>query len=509
MINMNVRFTLSATALSALLVLAGCSNSENGNTTPISDVVLKNQSATPALAKMMPGETGEVFSLIGSDDKLAQSPNFIFGGSADGSGLQKNSDGTFTMLVNHEDNFSVSRITFDKTFAPVKGEYVLNSDGGTWRLCSATLATPAVHGFGPLYLSSGESGEESQTHGIVPNVDAASAGTSKALAGLGRWSAENAVPLPKTAYAGKTAIIIGDDDSGANGGQVALYLSNTVGDLDNGSLYMLKRNDDNQREMDMKVGTKFPVSFVKIDNHKALKGSEINALVNTLKAIKFGRVEDVDYRKGTDAAAGREVYFNVTGQNNTGTNADYSRSKYGRVYRLVMDATDPLKGNLELILDGDDRTGPAKAFQNVDNVCVTENYVYVQEDPNSGYNDQTHDAYIYQYSIAANTIKPIIVLDPRRAEADADKYNVAAAISGYPTPIAGKAGYGAWEYGAMIDVSETIGIPNTFMISLQPHTWIGTKYLGPDGGKLRATLSTTDLSNQQASQIILVKGLPK
>jgi hypothetical protein len=43
-----------------------------------------------------------------------------------------------------------------------KGEYLLNSNGGTWRLCGATMATVAENGFGPLYLTCGESGEESR-----------------------------------------------------------------------------------------------------------------------------------------------------------------------------------------------------------------------------------------------------------------------------------------------------------------------------------------------------------
>jgi hypothetical protein len=47
--------------------------------------------------------------------------------------------------------------------------------------------------------------------------------------------------------------ISGDDDSGTYGGQVFMYVSNTVGDLTNGSLYMMKRTDDNQREEDMVV----------------------------------------------------------------------------------------------------------------------------------------------------------------------------------------------------------------------------------------------------------------
>ncbi|MBC8153189.1 MAG: hypothetical protein H7Z72_09785, partial [Bacteroidetes bacterium] len=194
---------------------------------------------------------------------------------------------------------------------------------------------------------------------------------------------------------------------------------------------------------------------------------------------------------------GREVYFMVTGQNTVDANADYSRSKYGRAYRLNLDATDPLKGTLELVLDGDDRNGPAKQFQNVDNVCATENYLYVQEDPNS-YGDETHDSYIYQLNLRTNEFKPVIAVDPRRTAADAAKYNVG-----------GPSRFGAWEFGALVDVSDVIGVPNTFTLAIQPHTWIDLKYLGVDGGKRRGTASTVDLSNQQASQIVVIKGLPR
>jgi hypothetical protein len=56
---------------------------------------------------------------------------------------------------------------------------------------------------------------------------------------------------------------------------------------------------------------------VKIENHTTMTGAAINASVNTLKGIKFGRVEDLDYKR-SDAGA-REIYFNVTGQNTTET----------------------------------------------------------------------------------------------------------------------------------------------------------------------------------------------
>jgi len=453
-------------------------------------VLLKNQSVTPVLLTKKSGfEKLELFSLISSDDVLAESPNYVFGGSADGSGLLKNADGTFTFLVNQEDNFSVSRITLDKTFKPVKGEYLLNSKGGTWRLCGATLATPAEHGFGPTYLTCGESGEESRTHALDPYGDAGAAGVSKELSSFGRLSAENALPLRKTAYTGKTVVVIGDDDSGTYGGQIFMYVANVVGDLTNGSLYMMKRTDGNQREKDMVSGKDYPVSFVKIENHTTLTGAQINAAVNTLSAIKFGRVEDLDYGKGSDAS-NREIYFNVTGQNTTGTNADASRTKYGRVYKLNLDAKNPLSGTLQVLLDGDDRTGIAGQFQNPDNICVTKNYVYVEEDAN-GYGDETHDAYIYQYSIAKKELKVVVELDHRRTAADAAKYNVG-----------GISKFGDWEYGALIDVSEQLGIDDTFLLSVQPHTWRGDRYKNVDGGNGRP-------DENQASQIVLIKGLAR
>jgi hypothetical protein len=74
-------------------------------------------------------------------------------------------------------------------------------------------------------------------------------------------------------------------------------------------------------------------------------------------------------------------------QDKTGTNADASRTKYGRVYKLNLDANNPLVGTLEVILM--EMTVPElQEIQNPDNICVTKNYVYVQEDAN-GYGDET------------------------------------------------------------------------------------------------------------------------
>jgi hypothetical protein len=505
MLNPTLKKSLALSALAGTLSLTSCEYfkdylPQNPDQPLPGAVTLKNHSVTPALIKTMPGFEGvQTYSIISSDDKLPQSPGFMFGGSADGAGWLRTQDGKgFIYVTNHEDNFAVSRVTFDQTLKPVKGEYILNSDGGQWRLCSATLATPQEHGFGPLFITCGESGPESRTHALNPFAPVSSKEVSREKPALGRWSAENAVPLPKDAYHNKTVLIIGDDDSGTGGGQIALYIGNQ-GDLDNGSVYMLKRLDDNQREMDMNTSGSYDIEFVKVENAKELTGAEMNAKVDELKAIKFGRVEDIDYRKGS-GANGREIYFNVTGQNNTGANASYSRTKYGRVYRLVLDAKDPLKGKLSLVLDGDDKnmTNKARLFQNPDNITVTNNYAYIKEDPN-GYGDETHDSYIYQYNLNTGALKVVFELDHRRDAEDAVKYN-GSAPGGAGDPD--RSGYGSWEYGAMVDISDLTGIPGTFSINIQPHTWRGDEYKNPDGGSLRP-------NEDQASQMIIVKGLPR
>lgn len=482
----------AAVAVTATFALAACNDddttSANEPPPPAAPTVsLQNFSVTPPLIKDLPAGV-TAFSLISSDDVLPETPAFVFGGSADGAGLLRNPDGTFTMLTNHEDNFSVSRVILDQTFKPVRGDYVLNSTSGRWRLCSATLATPAEHGFGPLFLTVGESGIESQIHGVNPY---GAPNSTTILAALGRWNSENAVPLPRTAFPGKTAIIIGDDDSGTNGGQVALYVADRVGDLSGGKLYVMKRTDNNTREMDIRPGQTYPVEFAVIENQQALTGAQIEAAGRAVNMIQFGRVEDLDYRK-QGGQGGREIYFVTTGQNNTGVNANYDRSKYGRAYRLILNANDPLKGTLEVIVDGDDRAqaSVAREFQNPDNITVANNFVYIKEDPNS-YGDETHDARIYQYNISTRELRVVAELDHRRTAADAAYYN--------PT---GPSSFGSWEFGAMIDVSAETGIADTWVVMIQPHSWRGLKYRNPDGGTLRP-------NENQASQAIIIRGLPR
>ncbi|WP_234735081.1 PhoX family protein [Tellurirhabdus bombi] len=471
------------------LVVAGCSTLDDHRPGPgATAVVLKDYSVNPSLVKALPGfEYLTINTLISSDDKLEQSPEFVFGAQPDGAGLMKNPNGEgFILIDNHEIHQSVSRVYLDKTFKPVKGEYIVDYVGGQWRLCSATLATPAEHGFGPLFLTAGESGAESMVHAIDPIGAIDKQNKNRVLPALGKASMENAVPLPKDAFVGKTVIIIGEDDSN---GQLLAYVSNTVGDLNNGKLYFLRRPNQDPVETNMVQGQSYDVEFVEVTNPKASTGAQIAAQSVEKKAIQFARVEDIDYRKGGGANS-REFYFTATGVSQADKITPVTgKTMWGRVYRVVLDANDPLKGKLSVVADGS--VSPGDNIVNPDNLCVTENFVYIQEDGDSYYLENKHDGRIWQYSMATQEVKPMMEMNHRRNDpAFNAKYNPS-----------NNQQLSSWEYGAMYDVSDLTGIPNTFLVNLHPHTWQDAKYANPDGSGLS--------TNREGGQVVIVRGVQK
>jgi hypothetical protein len=516
---------LTALAVGGMMLVGCKDDSATGDAKPY-QAQLANRSVTPSLVKdVMNGV--EVYTLISSDDRIpapaGDATQYVFGGAADGAGFLRNNDGTYTLVTEHEDNYAVSRLTMDKDLKPLTLDYVMTSSQGNWRQCSGTLAEPAVHGFGPTFLSGSEGFSVNGTNGSADSRIWAinpfgAKNTAKSLPAMGVWSSENAVPLPTTAFNGKTVIVIGDDNSDQYGGQVAMYVSNTVGDLDNGKLYVLARDNDDQKEMNMVKGQQYDVVFREIPGGLSLSANDQEA--DAKKAVKFGRVEDIDYAKD---GIGREVYFNVTGQAHSSANADRSRTKWGRVYKLVLDANDPLKGKLSVLLDGDAISAPVAnggtvnetrtigaletSFMNPDNILVTKNYIYVQEDPN-GYNSgdpliNRHDAYIYQYNIATGAMKIVLEMDHHR---DGRPF-----LKTDGTPFSGtvsKGSNGSWEYGAMLDISDKIGVEGVFMLCVQSHGWRADAFNDPDkDNDLPRPFGNPP--DTQGSQVLILKGLAR
>ncbi len=481
----------------ALLSLQSC-NDDNGSIPDVEtineNISFKNHSKEPAFVYAMPGfEDLAISTLISSSDVLSESPDFVFAGQPDGMGIMKdpNSDG-YLMLTNHEITKSVSRVYLDKTFKPVKGEYILNGIGGVTRLCSATLATPAIHGFS-AFLTAGESGEESMVHALDPLAPASQASDpSRVKPALGKASMENAVPLPKDVSNGKSYILIGEDQSYSSkhqsAGQLIMYVADTQGDLDNGKLYALKSKDNIIWEMDMNKGTSYDVEFVEIPNAKYLTGAEINQKNIDNGVIRFSRVEDVDYRKGS--GKGREIYFVATGESSDGVSPKQGLTMWGRVYKLVLNANNMLTGKLEVVAEGD--SNPGHNLINPDNLCVTENYVYIQEDGDSYYTAAAHDSYIWQLNIASKSYKPWLNMKHNRGNA---AWNTAYNQSGNLDK------FGSWEYGAMEDISHIVGVPGTFTVNIHSHTWRNDKFANADGAGVN--------TNKEGGQIVVIRNVQR
>ncbi|WP_044219304.1 PhoX family protein [Chitinophaga pinensis] len=479
--------------LVAAALIASCSNDTIDNTkTPETGSGIEAHSNTPSLVKSLSGfDNLKIYPLISSDDTLPGSPAFRYGAQPDGAGMMKDPNGEgYIMINNHEILFSVSRVYLDKFLKPVKGEYIVDAEGGSMRLCSATLTSAAEHGFGPMFLTAGETDGESMIHAIDPLGSADLKKSNRTKPALGKCSAENAVPLSKNAFPGKTAVFIGEDESSRQGlGQVNLYLSNTVGDLSNGTLYMLRRLDQNIVETDMEVGKSYDVEFVAYENVPTSTGAELAAQTVAKKAIQFARVEDLDYGKGS-VENNRKLYFTATGVSQSDKKTPVAGlTMWGRVYQLVLDAANPLKGKLTPLLDGN--VDPGNSVVNPDNLCVTENFVYIQEDGDSYYADNKHDGRIWQYNIATKALKPMLEMDQRRNDAAFNsKYNPA-----------NETRLGSWEYGAMYDISDLVGKPNTFVVNIHPHTWTDNKFANADGSGLT--------TNKEGGQTVIITGIEK
>ncbi|MDT0644289.1 hypothetical protein RM553_15735 [Zunongwangia sp. F363] len=470
---------------------------EDGEDFTPEPTMFANKSALEPLVLINPS-FGQVkaYSLLSTTDDI---DGFHLAGSADGAGLLQDPDSDgYIYVVNNEDHYAVSRVFLDKNLIPYKGDYLLNSGVADYaRQCSGTMWEAAIHGGSKdMFLSASES-IHYDVKGIDPYVTTPTPTADFGLDALGEFSWENAVPLPQGAFSGKTVIIGGDDDSSGSEGQVSMYLSeNGDADLEGGKILVLRfkeisdgaggtmpvGDDMTYNEGDLDFQTEYEVEFVEIPNGASLTNSEMENACLNVNASQFMRVEDVDYGKGSDAA-GRNIYFNVTGRGpGAGTYNDW-----GTVYKLVLDENDPTQGKLTQIISGNTDTnnmdGNLSVLQSPDNICVTENFVYFQEDPNSF--SRGHNSYIYQSDLEGNNISVVLrlIVDQTLAEDPGTQFS--------------------GEFGSLIDVSDKVGVDGTFLLALQPHYWQDPFFQGIDGHY------NSDHEDNQGSQIVLLQGLPR
>ncbi|WP_346881529.1 alkaline phosphatase PhoX [uncultured Algibacter sp.] len=431
----------------------------------------------------------KVTPILTSEDVIPNTPDFVYGSMADGAGLMDNGDETFTLINNIEADYSIARILLNKNLRPYHGEYILNATAtAETAQCSGSLITQEEHGFGPWYLSGGEWGGSSKGVFLTdPNKSIADASTGKLLTAFGQWSTENAVVIGKDAYANKTVAFIGDDhsDNSVPSGQLGMYVGDR-GDLNGGKLYGLKVISTGiDFEVDMEEGTEYDAEFVELTEREI---SALDAEAKSKGVMGFSRLEDIDWRRGSGANQ-REVYFAVTGRDKPGLIG--KGTVLGRVYKVTLNDTDPTGTcKITCVLDGDKIGGKAAGFHSPDNILVTENYAYIQEDPN-GYLDTAVNGFakLYQYNLNTGTIKTVLECDQNRAE-----------TLGYGTASRN------WEITGMIDVTDVVkNGDNTFLLITQNHGWEPA-----DGTSFTDAMANPDLANRkEGSMLYLIKGLDR
>jgi hypothetical protein len=439
----------------------------------------------------------DVSALISTGDILPTYDGNIFriAGAADGAGAVINSDGNIALIVNFESHYAVGRLILDpQTLKPIQGDYMLNSSVSDYASqCSGTMWESAIHGGAEdFFISASEYFHHTPKRIDIEEIPNPS-DSSDNFTAFGRFNWENALPLPAVAYPGKTVIIGGDDDRTDSKGQIIQYYSDAGdADLNGGSVYVLKRVGANaiENEEDLAFGTEYDVEFVEIPNGASLTKGEMEQACINANAFQFIRAEDLDYGKGSPGA-NRTVYFSVTGTNNTSNN-------WGAGYKLVLDPANPLVGTLTQIISGNTDTnnmdGNMPLLSSPDNVCVTENYIYWQEDPTTF--SRGHQAYIWQTDLNGNNAKPVMQIN---------KPSITSNFSG--------------EFGALIDITDKVTNPDTsiFVLCLQPNYWSNNSFKGIDGHVLTDFTQhdgvfdglTNSQESNLGSQILILKGLPR
>lgn len=356
----------------------------------------------------------------------------------------------------------------NRDLKPLEGDYIVNATATAFTAqCSGSSITPQEHGFGPLYLSGGEWGGNAKgVYRVNPFRDTEDRVEAQRLPALGEWSTENAVVIGKDAYPRQTVVFMGDDDSNNTYPEAhfAMYVGSR-GDLNGGELYVLRGKDTTETaigggglkfEMGAVEDNEYDVEWVKV-NERTL--AELNQEAIDSVAIGFQRIEDIDWQRGS-AENNRNIFFNATGRYRS-DNPDLANrgTTFGRVYKLELNQDDPTgDAKLSVVVDGDRVGGKGDGMHSPDNILVTENYVYIQEDPN-GYQDLNPNiqgyAKLWQYEIATGNLAEVMECN-----------QIAATDLGFGTLT------NYWEITGLIDVTDIIGASEpTFMGGAQVHGW--------------------------------------
>ncbi len=396
---------------------------------------------TAYIVPIAPGVSVKSILTVGDSPSAAPYPMV---GSPDGLGLFDNNDGTFTLLMNHElssgsgavrahgaNGAFISRYIIDEATLEVLSGSDLIQRVFAWnattqssdpsssivalsRFCSGDLAAVSAYSYNGLgttariFLTGEEGGSGRAVATVATGPDAGNAyilgafnpGTNgSGLAGTPSW--ENLLANP---YGQDKTVVIGNNDGGSGimAGAVAVYVgtkqaSGTEADkagLTNGVLKFVNVSgnsaeiaDATTRSTNITSGTAFTLSSV--------------------ASTSFSRPEDGAWNPLNP----NEYYFLTTDRLDQASDGVGSQVGRTRLWRLTFaDITNPdAGGTIDLLVDGDS-VGGAKVNM-LDNLTIDRSgRVLMQEDTGGA----AHNAKIWQYDIATDTLTMLARHDPAR-----------------------------------------------------------------------------------------------
>jgi hypothetical protein len=210
-------------------------------------------------------------------------------------------------------------------------------------------------------------------------------------------------------------------------------------------------------------------------------------------AFQFTRIEDMAYDKRPGMQ--NVVYLADSGRGTAGA-PQQGRSTNGRIWKMVLDPSDPTKvTSLTILVDGD--TSPVKspgAIHQPDNLESTLNGLLVTEDPGSSQQFNPGDlnattARLMHVSFATNAITVAARVDQSADEGPTD-------VDSAP---AGR--WGAWESTGVVDVSSVFG-PDTFLVNVQAHSLWVDKAPGADNV---APAGPDFTDKREGGQLVLIR----
>jgi hypothetical protein len=477
-----VLFVLLGTMVSA--GSAGAGDNESGFRTSQAAMLTPVAPGTSVLPIITVGET------LNSGYRFESIP--------DGISFRTRGQGRVDVYVNHETstvpfpagfndftNAMLSHLTINQHSAGVlQGRYVIPSEANYQRFCSNYLATEKEGFDRPLLFTNEEATDFVNRTGVAwpPGPGAEQAGVVVAydpksneyrtIYGMGRLNHENSVAVP--GY-NKPVVLTTDDTFTSNPPQSQLYSyiapnSSAVWN-DTGDLYgFVSDNPAVNDYYDFPVGSSMSVSgtFVKIDKNIARGDqTQLEAESDRLNVFQFVRLEDVAYDKRP--GMGNVVYIADTGRGATSAGGNAFTSSNGRIWKLVLDPTDPTKVlSLSILIEGDD--APVKTLNEIhqpDNLETTAKGLYITEDPGSSQqfphgstdpNATTARLWRHDLTTGVNTV--VVKVDQSADEGPTDED--AATTPG---------NLGAWESSGIIDVSSVFG-PGAFLIDVQAGTLV-------------------------------------